>query len=120
MAKFCSNCGKELSEDKNVCLNCGISTGNLSNTDKIDRNALVGFILGLVSIVTWIIPIFGYATGICGLVFSAKGMNSKVNKAKAITGLVLCIVFLVFSLINSIAGVCINLSNYYDNYYYYY
>lgn len=26
MAKFCSNCGKELNENQDVCLNCGVTT----------------------------------------------------------------------------------------------
>ncbi len=111
MEKYCSNCGKKLNEGENVCSNC--QNQNNDVISKTDKNALIGFILGLVSVVSWIIPIFGYATGICGLVFSIKGMNSEVNRGKAIAGFVLCIVFLVFSLINSIIGVIINLNSYY-------
>ena len=31
MAKFCSNCGKELQENQDVCLNCGVSTKRNNN-----------------------------------------------------------------------------------------
>lgn len=114
MSKFCSNCGKELNENQAVCLNCGVSVAkNNYMQEKVDKNALVGFILGLISIVAWIIPLFGYPVTICSIVFSSKGLNSTNNRGKAIAGLVLAIIFLVFTLINSIAGVMINLSNYY-------
>lgn len=70
---------------------------------KAASNANTGFVLGLVSIVAWILPLAGYPVAICGIVFSAKGLNSN-NRSKAIAGLVLSIVFLVATLINSIAG----------------
>ena len=117
MSKFCSNCGKEVNENQDVCLNCGVRINNntvVNNTeDKVDKNASVGFILGLVSIIAWFIPLFGYPVTICGIVFSSKGLKSKTQRGKALTGLILSIVFLVFSFINSIMGVIINLANYY-------
>lgn len=116
MGKFCRNCGKELKENADVCLNCGVSTqaNAINNTiNKTDRNTLIGFILGFCSIVAWFIPLFGYPVTICGIVFSAKGLNSTTNKGKAITGLVLSIVFLIFTLINSILGALIGLNYYY-------
>lgn len=118
MSKFCSNCGKELNDNQDICLNCGVKVNNVTQTisDKTDKNALAGFILGLISIVAWIIPLFGYPVAICGIVFSAKGLNSTSNRGKAIAGLILAIIFLVFTIINSILGVMINLSDYY--YYY--
>ncbi len=116
MYKYCSNCGKKLTEDEYICSNCGMNIKqNNQLIDKTDKNALIGFILGLVSIIAWIIPLFGYPVGICGLVFSTKGMNSNENKSKAVAGLILSIVFLSFTLINSILGIFINL---YNNYYF--
>lgn len=112
MSKFCSNCGKELNEIQDVCLNCGVNTNN-STQNKTDKCATTGFVLGLVSIIAWFIPLFGYPVTICGIVFSSKGLKSKKNKSKAITGLVLSIIFLVITLLNSIAGVILNLSYYY-------
>lgn len=117
MSKFCSNCGKELNEIQNVCLNCGVAIINTTQSDeKIDKNAVIGFILGLISIAAWLIPLFGYPVSICGIIFSAKGLKSTSNKGKAIAGLVLSIVFLFFTLCNSLVGVLI----WADNYYYYY
>ena len=118
MAKFCRECGKELNEESNFCLNCGVAVNNISNNHKADKNAIAGFVLGLCSILAWFIPLFGYPVCICGIIFSAKGLNSQVNKGKAITGLVLSIIFLVFTFFNSLIGFFIGLEVF--DYYYYY
>ena len=113
MGKFCSNCGKELKESQNVCLNCGVASEK-EKTNRIDQFALVGFILGLASIVTWLIPLFGLGTGICGIIFSVKGLKSIVNKAKAQVGLILSIIFLAITVVWSSCITCINVANFYD------
>lgn len=119
MSKFCRNCGKELNDEQNVCLNCGVTVNGVAKIDnKIDKNATAGFILGLCSILAWLIPLFGYPVCICGIIFSAKGLKSQINKSKAITGLVLSIVFLVFTFFNSLIGFFIGLEAF--DYYYYY
>ncbi len=78
-----------------------------NTTDKKAIYGMVGFILGLSSILAWIIPLLGYPTTITGIVFSTMGLKSK-NKVYALTGLILSIVFLVLTLINSIAGAVLN------------
>ena len=108
MAKFCSNCGAKLNEEQAICLECGVLVNN-TNINKSDKSSLVGFILGLVSIAAWIIPLFGYPVTICGIIFSAKGLKSINGKDKAIAGLILSIIFLIASFINSIIGVIISL-----------
>ena len=111
MAKFCTNCGNELDENADVCVKCGVyvKKSGAGNTDSVEKSANNGFVLGLVSIVACIIPLFGYPVTICGIIFSSKGMKSNTNKTKAIVGLVLSIIFLVVTLINSAVGVLINL-----------
>ena len=117
MAKFCSNCGAKLNEEQAICLECGVLVNNTNkinnnvnnNADKSDKSSLAGFILGLVSIAAWIIPLFGYPVTICGIIFSAKGLKSINRKGKAIAGLILSITFLIASFINSIIGVIISL-----------
>ena len=32
MAKYCTNCGKELQENQDVCLNCGVAVKKINNT----------------------------------------------------------------------------------------
>ena len=71
MDKFCSNCGKELKENENICSNCG--TFIRTPEEKKDKQASIGMILGLISIVAWLLPLVGYPVTICGIVFSSKG-----------------------------------------------
>ncbi len=78
------------------------------NNEKKDKDASTGLILGLCSIAAWFIPLIGYPVTICGIVFSSKGLGSKTKKASAIAGLVLSIVFLIVTLINSILGALMN------------
>ena len=116
MGKFCSECGEKLNEKQAVCLKCGVLVNqkNISN-EKNDKFAITGFILGFVSIIAWLLPLFGYPVAICGIVFSSKGLKS-ANKGKAICGLVLSIIFLVFTFKNSMIG----LAMCYDSIYYLY
>ena len=110
MSKFCPKCGKEMKEDENFCSSCG---GQIElQADKADKFALTGMILGLVSIIAWIIPLFGYPIAICGIVFSAKGLKSTTGKGKAIAGLILSIIFLLLTLGNSCLGALISLDYY--------
>lgn len=113
MAKYCSNCGSKLNEEQAICLKCGVLINNInkininSNDDKSDTSALTGFILGFVSIAAWIIPLLGYPVTICGIIFSVKGLKSINKRGKATTGLILSIIFLIASFINSIIGIII-------------
>ena len=59
-----------------------------------NNRAVASLVLGLVSIVTWLFPIAGYIT---------KGRHSE-KKGMATAGLVLGIIFLVVTLLNSIFG----------------
>ena len=67
------------------------------------NRAVASLILGLVSIVTWLFPIAGYITTILAIVFATKGRHSE-KKGMARAGLVLGIIFLVVTLLNSILG----------------
>ena len=33
MTKFCSNCGSEINENADICLNCGVRTGEYCEPD---------------------------------------------------------------------------------------
>lgn len=37
MAKFCTNCGKELDENAALCLNCGVLVGNANNNQNKEK-----------------------------------------------------------------------------------
>lgn len=68
-----------------------------------NNRAVASLVLGLVSIVTWLFPIAGYITTILAIVFATKGRHSE-KKGMATAGLVLGIIFLVVTLLNSIFG----------------
>mgnify|MGYP002084183088 CR=1 FL=1 len=101
----------EFEIEKSKVLNGSISNGN--NTDKGKTQAIIGLILGLVSIIAWFIPLVGFPVTVIGIVFSALGLKSQTNKGKAVAGLVLSIIFLVITLINSIMGAILASSLYY-------
>ena len=91
----------EFEIEKQKVLNASLGNGN--KTDKKSTQALVGFILGLVSIIAWYIPLIGFPVSVCGIVFSALGLKSS-NRTKAVAGLTLSIIFLVVTFINSAMG----------------
>lgn len=67
------------------------------------NKALVSFILGIISMIAWVLPIAGLPIQIVGLVFGIKGKDAS-NKWMAITGIVLCIIGLVFTIVNASLG----------------
>lgn len=47
MGKFCTNCGKELNENQDVCLNCGVATSKSNNQLKTGKSKIAAGILGI-------------------------------------------------------------------------
>ncbi len=72
--------------------------------------ATAGLVLGIIGMIAWLIPLFGYPVNIVGIILSAIGRKSE-NKSKATVGLVLSIIGLVLTLGNSIAGVILVLNS---------
>lgn len=65
---------------------------------KSSKKATAGFILGLCSMLAWLIPLIGWPVTILGIIFSSLGINSD-NKGIAMAGLILSIVFLLVTTI---------------------
>jgi hypothetical protein len=64
-----------------------------------------GFVLGLICIVGWFIPLVGFPVTIVGLIMSVRGKSKEPEKkGLAPAGLVLNIIFLVATIINSAIG----------------
>lgn len=104
----------EFETEKSKILNGSINNNNsVSNTEKGKTQAIIGLILGLVSIIAWYIPLLGFPVTIIGIIFSAIGMKSQNNKGKAIAGLTLSIIFLVVTIINSFLGAILATNLYY-------
>jgi hypothetical protein len=66
-------------------------------------SATAGFVLGIVGMVAWLLPIAGLPVTIVGLVLSIKGQKS-AKKSLATAGLVLSIVGLVLTICNASIG----------------
>lgn len=51
--------------------------------------AVAGFVLGVVGVVAWLLPVAGAPIGIAGLLLSIKGLQSQQRRL-AMAGVVLC------------------------------
>lgn len=104
MAKFCSECGKELEENSTVCKNCGkkvetvvpqtIVTQTVQAHNKTNGFAIAGFVISLVSLLccgvtSWLGLIFS----IIGLVNANK--QNEEGKGLAIAGIVISAILLI-------------------------
>ena len=67
-----------------------------------------GFVLALVSQITWIIPLLGLPTSIIGLVLSING-RIETKSGMALAGIITSIISLIFTICNSLAGVLLYL-----------
>jgi hypothetical protein len=67
--------------------------------------ALAGLILGIISMIAWLLPFLGFPIAIVGIVFASLGMRSTTRKGMAIAGLILAILALVLTIINSLLGI---------------
>ena len=72
-------------------------------SDGTKGKATASLVLGVISIVTWIIPLFGLPTTIAGLVLGIKGLGPQ-RRGTAIAGIVLSIIFLVVTILNAVFG----------------
>lgn len=97
---FCSKCGKQLEEGQNFCPNCGTAqqgtvVSSLNTTVQQSENpttntmAVVGFVLGLISL---LIDFFGLI-GIVAIVLSVAGymgckQHNQKGKGRAVFGII--------------------------------
>ena len=79
------------------------NNAEVQNTKDSKGKAKAGFILGLISIVAWLVPLFGVPVTIVGLVLSILGVKSS-RKKMAIAGIILSAIFLIATIINAVIG----------------
>ena len=75
---------------------------------KREKYATVSLILGLIGIVAWILPLAGFPVCGFGIGFGVQGMRSN-KRGSALAGLVLSIIFLIVTAINSFLGMILGL-----------
>ena len=66
--------------------------------------AIGGFVLGLISLVAWFVPLFGIPVSIVGLCLGIGGSKGYEAKGLAVAGIVLSIIGLVLSIVNASIG----------------
>ena len=67
--------------------------------------ALAGMILGVIGMVTWLLPCVGVPVTVTGLILSIIGRRSVSRKGMALAGIILSSIALALSLISSLLGV---------------
>lgn len=67
---------------------------------------VAGFVLGVVGVFGWVIPLIGFPVTITGLILSIRGRSkAQGSKGLATAGIVLNVIFLVVTIVNSAIGV---------------
>jgi uncharacterized membrane protein len=100
---FCKNCGNEIDDAAVFCSNCGKTNDNNMYKKNSGGKAITSLVLGIIGVFAWLIPLIGFPVTIVGLVLGIKGINAEY-KGMAIAGIVLNIIFLVITIINSAIG----------------
>ena len=76
-----------------------------------EGKAIASLVLGIIGMVAWFLPFLGFPITITGLVLGVKG-RAGTKRGLATAGVVLCIIGLSFTSINSIAGAVMGLLGY--------
>lgn len=103
--KYCSNCGKEISDNAIICVHCGCAVSKAAVVEaQVKRFNVLGLVGFIISVVSFFVTLYGI-TPILGIIFSAVAMKQANNpsspkgKGFAIAGLVLSIVALIYVII---------------------
>ena len=107
MDKFCSNCGKELKENADVCLNCGVLIENAENSYKkikIPGNgmSIAGMVLGIIAIVWTLLNLLSLNSLEPAIVDLLSSYRDLFNKSYVLFWFALGYTF--FSLVSSLIG----------------
>lgn len=119
---YCYNCGKELEDDVKVCPTCGAKIVEEEVVEVVEATekpktkkaftvlGKIGYILSIVSMCIWWIPIVGLIaldTGIVGIVFNVFGKKDADLNEKCKKGFVLSIVATALAFVSYIIWVVV-------------
>ncbi len=76
----------------------------MEENNKADGKSIASFVLGIVGIIAWLLPLFGYPVTIVGLVLGCIARKDKKNGFN-LAGIILSAITLALTLGNSILGV---------------
>lgn len=98
MAKYCTKCGIRMDDNDMVCPECGM------RPQESNGKSVASLVLGIVGVIAWCLPILGLPVGVIGLIMGIQGYNRSNAKGMAMAGIVLSIICLVLTIINSSIG----------------
>lgn len=104
---FCSECGKQISDAAAVCPHCGapVSRHPVQTSDKSGNGkATAALVLGVVSLIAWLLPLLGFPVSIIGLILGFAEIKKPGYSKASSAGTILSAIGLVLTIINSIAG----------------
>lgn len=73
----------------------------MRDSEHFDKST-IALVIGIVGIVSWFIPLIGFPMNITGIVLAVK--SSKANPTVAGIALVLCVMSLTATIVNSVIG----------------
>ncbi len=81
---YCKNCGNLLNDTQKYCTQCGEAISNDKKFDKGKKEqSIAALVLGITSLVFWIIPFLGLPIGVTGLILGIIGVRENKDFAKA-------------------------------------
>lgn len=86
---------------------------NVEENQKVGGLSIASFVLGLVGIVAWLLPLIGYPVTIVGIILGCVARKKNEKNGLSLAGIILSIITLIFTLMNSILGVILVYSLYY-------
>ncbi len=84
----------------------------MEQNNKASGKSIASLVLGLVGLIAWLLPLFGYPVTIVGLILGCISRKTEKNGIN-LAGIILSIITLVLTLINSALGVILVLSQMY-------
>jgi hypothetical protein len=103
--RHCNQCGYLLDARMTFCPQCGARVYDYIDQEETSGSkgpAIASLVLGILNVFLWVIPLIGLASTIVGVALGAKGRGNGMATA----GLVLNIIFLVFSAIGTFILAC--------------
>jgi hypothetical protein len=69
-----------------------------------DRNATTSLVIGISSLFAWFVPLIGFTVSIAGII-TGNISYSKTKSGRAVVGIILSIIGLILTFINSLTGI---------------
>lgn len=82
----------------------GMPVAPVAQPAQSNGQAVAGLVLGIISMIAWLLPVIGLPTSIVGLILSLRGKGKLSGRTMATVGVVLTSIALGLAIINAILG----------------